>query len=497
MSPPDLTPRPTSPAAPKRQLTLFDSTSIIMGIIIGAGIYRSSPDIARAASGLAEKLCEHSPMVANWAEHSRLVAWCLSDSQVLIGLWLLGGLLSLIGAFCYAELATAYPKEGGDYVYLTRAFGRSPGFLFAWAQFWVIRPGSIGGLAYVFASYANQLLPLFRGQYEHVSLILYAAASVAVLTAINVLGVREAKWTQNLLTMVKVLGPVAIFAVGMWFTSPAKDAQTISPGFGQASFYYAMIFILWTYGGWNEMAYVGAEVRNPHKNILRALVLGTVTVTLIYVLINVAFIHALGVAGTANSKTVAADVFALAFGKSGARLISLLICISCLGAINGNIFTGARITYAMGKEHRLFAALGRWSGRLGTPVWSLAVQAVIAVVLVVGFGLTRSGFESMVQFTTPIFWGFFLLAGISLFVLRFREPDTVRPYRVPLYPLIPILFCLSSMFMLYASLEYALTCGKYEPIWAVAIVLVGVGFCFYDPPPKAPQGPPPETPDAD
>ncbi len=449
------------PAGPRRQLTLFDSTSIIVGVIIGAGIYETSPTVARCVPG------------PGW----------------LIGVWVFGGLLSLIGAVCYAELATAYPRAGGDYVYLTRAFGRRMGFLFAWAQLWVVRPGSIGAFAYVFARYANQLWPIPQGTQAP---MIYAVGSILVLSGINILGVREGKWTQNVLTVVKVLGLGAICAAGLFFASPhaaladavPADALPAEPlkGLAGADFRLAMILILFTYGGWNEMAYVGAEVRDPKKNILRALVLGTVAVTLIYLLANLAFVHALGFQGTCDSGAVASDVLKLPLGQWGSRAISLLICISALGAINGMIFTGARIYYAMGTDHRLYAWLGRWSERLGTPVWSLVFQAAITLALVVGFGLYEGGFGSLVNFTTPVFWIFFLLVGVSLFVLRRREPDTPRPYRVIWYPVVPLLFCLSSLFMVYASLSWAIDNRSYEAIWAVAVLLVGFGLSFHDPP---------------
>jgi len=561
--------RGQQPAAPKRQLTLFDSTCIIVGIIIGAGIYESTPLIASSLPS---------------------VGW-------LVGAWLLGGLFSLIGALCYAELATAYPREGGDYVYLTRAFGRAPGFLFAWAQLWVVRPGSIGAMAYVFARYANRLWPLsspLASWYRtgsvvpadpkvledlftyserfgvSIALIVYAAAAIAILTVINIVGVREGKWTQNLLTIVKVLGLAAIFVIGMFFSTgdatieapadPGKqvesdqaaqpaDKTSLDPGEEPgtekaepekddwrkflAAFGFAMIFVLFTYGGWNEMAYVGAEVHNPKKNILRALVLGTVSVTLIYLLVTLAFVHCLGFKGTQKPKTtVAEDVLGIAadgvfrlterreallvelselegqpaeevsdrrevvesrlawldrMARLPARVMCVLIAISALGAVNGMTFTGARIYYAMGHDHRLFAWLGRWSALTQTPVWSLVIQALITLGLVMGFGLletlghSQGGFASMVIFTTPVFWFFLLLVGISVAELRDREPDTQRPYRVPGYPVIPILFCLSSLYMLYSSVVYAVEKQSGEALWSVAILVIGLAMCFWDP----------------
>jgi len=316
------------------------------------------------------------------------------------------------------------------------------------------------------------------------ALMTYAVLSVVVLTMINILGVREGKWTQNLLTTTKVVGLVMVVGAGFWFASPDASVVSSAKGATHTNYYLALILVLWTYGGWNEMAYIGAEVRNPRKNILRALLLGTVAVTAIYVLVNLAFVAALGFEGMRNSGAVAADVLQLGLGNRGAQVISILVCVSALGAINGQIFTGARIYYAMGTEHRLYARLGRWNKRMGTPVWSLVMQGLVTLVLVVAFGLMESGFQSMVEYTTAIFWFFFLLVGLSLFVLRWREPDTPRPYRVPWYPLVPILFCLSSLFMFYASLTYAIECGRYQPLWAVAVMLVGVGLSFFDPEPK-------------
>jgi len=442
--------------APRRQLTLFDTTCIIVGIIIGAGIYRSSPEIARLTP----------------------------NTLLLLGLWLLGGLLSLLGALCYAELATAYPKAGGDYVYLTKALGRKVGFLFAWCQLWIVRPGSIGAMAYAFAEYANYVWPQAKGDAAGYVLAAYAAGSIVILSAVNIVGVREGKWTQNILTTVKVLGLAAIVVIGLLSTGPAEAASEPAPAeFSLSHFGLAMIFVLFVFGGWNEMAYVGAELKNPRKNILRALLLGTIAVALIYVLVNLAFVNALGLAG-ARRPTAAADVLAFALGDWAGKAVSILICVSALGAVNGQILTGARIYYAFGSEHTLYAWLGRWNARTGTPVTSLLIQGAITLALVLWFGLGHSGFESMVIFTTPGFWVFLALVGASLIVLRFRRPNDERPYRVPGYPVTPIIFCMSSLFMVYASLDYAVRNGSWEAFWSIAILLAGIALCLVDPKPR-------------
>jgi basic amino acid/polyamine antiporter, APA family len=428
-------------AAPHRHLTLFDSTSIIVGIIIGSSIFHSAPLIASQAP----------------------------DTFWLVGLWVIGGAFSFIGALCYAELATAYPREGGDYVFLTEAFGKPIGFLFAWAQFWIVRPGSIGTIAYVFAKYANELFPIHA---SYRPLLIYAVGAVAVLSGINVLGVRAGKWTQNLLTAVKYLGLLAIVAAGAFFSANARveaEPRKLDAGF-------ALLLIFFAYSGWHEMAYVSAEVRDPRKNLLRALVLGTLAVTGIYVAVNLAFVHALGLGGLQQSEAVATDVLTLSMGKIAGKCISVLICVTALGGINGMFFTGARIFYAMGTEHQLFAWLGRWDARGDTPVRPLVIQAIATMALTIGLGWENQGlkaFEDSIAFTAPSFYFFMLLVGCSLFKLRARSSARAESYRVPFYPVVPLVFCGASVFMLSKGLVYAI---KETPGGLlVSLVVLGIG----------------------
>lgn len=449
---------PSPPAAvPQRQLSLWDSTSIIVGIILGATIYRSSPTIAG----------------------------CLPGIGGLLSVWLLGGILSLLGALCYAELATAYPEEGGDYVYLNRSFGSSVGFLFAWSQLWVVRPGSIGLMAFIFADFANDIWPQAPMEKATPVLLAYALVPIVLLTVVNMLGVQESKWTQNLLTAAKLLGLAAFILVGLLHAAPAPAAETpvTAPAADSSNFGLAMILVLLAYGGWNEMAFVAAEVRDPARNILRALLLGTLAVAAIYVLISLAFVHALGFAGM-QTPTAAVQVLELGLGRWASLAFSLLLCTSALGAINGQIFTGSRIYYAMGQDHRIFAWLGRWHPRLGTPVPSLLIQMLITAALVVGFGQIqvggsgqfKTGFDRMVLLTTPVFWAFLLLVGLAVPVLRYREPQTPRPFRTPLCPFVPLVFCSSCGFAVYSSLRYAYENKSWEALWAVGILLAGVAM---------------------
>ena len=438
--------QPLTAAAPRRELSLFDVVCIIVGIIIGSGIYGSTPFIASNVPG---------PM------------W-------LLFAWALGGLIALVGALCYAELATAYPVQGGDFAFLTKAFGPRIGFLFTWTEFWIVRPGNVGAVAYVFGEYAHELVPLGT----RFDLPIYAAGGIAAITMINVLGVQAGKWTQNLLTMLKVAGLLTIFGVALFFVDPPTAAATAAKAEGD--FRLAMVFIMFSYGGWKDMCYVAAEVRHPEKNMLRGLALGTATVLVIYLLMNVAFVRGLGFDGFRASQAVASDLLRIPFGQPGGRAISLLICVSCLGAMNGGIFTGARVYYALGKEHRCFSWLGRWNGYFGSPIRSLLAQEAVTLALVL-FASTKESFQRLVMLTGPFFWFFMVLVGLSLFILRRTDPTANRTYKVVLYPLTPILFCLTSSYMVYASFTHLLKENRNDALLGLFAVGVGLAVSFLVP----------------
>ncbi len=433
--------------APQRQLSLFDTTSIIVGIIIGSGLYRTSPLIASSVES---------------------TAWLLS-------VWIVGGVLALMGALCYAELATAYPVEGGDFVFLSRAYGRRLGFVYAWCQLWVIRPGSIGAIALVFAAYLHQLLPTVQ-----LPTALLAVAAVVTMAIVNMLGVRQGKWTQNVLSAAKVVGLLAIIVLGLTAPSPEASPQVAS----NDNLPLALILVLFTYSGWNEMPNVAAEVRDPRRNILRALVLGASAVTAIYVLTTLAFVHALGLDGVRSSSAVAADTVSCTVGPWGARAVSVLVCLSALGAMNGMTMTGSRVYYAFGRQHPMFAWLGRWSPRFGTPVASLATEAAITsvtiLVLAAVYGADRDIFGQLVTFTAPLFWLFLAMATSSLFVLRRSDPSRERPFRVPLYPVTPALFALVCGWMTWSALLYAWGNRSWEALWAIIALCVGIVLALFE-----------------
>ena len=412
----------------RRVLGFRDVVGLTVGTVVGVGIFRT-PSLV--------------------AEHAG------STGLVLLA-WLAGGLISLIGALCYAEMASAYPSTGGDYHYLTRAFGRRVGFLFAWARLSVVQTGAIALLAFVLGDYAAQILPLdsVLGPLGAWASPLYAALTVVVLTASNLAGVRHGAATQNVLTSIEICGILLVVVAGL-LAAPADAPRTVAAAPPTAALGLVMVFVLLTYGGWSEAAYLSGEVRDPGRTMVRALVTSLVLITSLYLLVNWTFLAALGVGGVASSKAVATDVVQRALGTHGAHLIGLLVVISSLTSANAAIFTGARTCYALGRDFRAFAFVGRWRTASGTPANALMAQGAIALALVAVGGLTRRGFETMVEYTAPVFWLFLFLTGIGLIVLRWRDPARPRPFRVPLYPLTPLVFCASSGYLVYASLAYA------------------------------------------
>ncbi len=427
---------------PKPALRLIDAIVLIIGIVIGAGVFRT-PSVVAA----------NSP---DWF-------WFL-------GVWVMGGLVSLIGALCYSELSSAFPSAGGDYHFLKTAFGKGFSFLFAWARITVIQTGSIALLAYIAGDYMSQLFSIG----EH-SASFYAIVVVLILTLINILGIQFGTGLQKLLTALQFIGILIIIAVG-FFVEPDVPSTMLSEPVLSSSFStlsLALIFVLLTFGGWNEAAYISSELKTGSKNMAFVLVTSILIITLVYVLINLAFLNVLGLQGMAGSEAVGVDMMRATLGEKGVVLIGTLVSLSALTSLNTTIFTGARSNYALGKDFSLFSFLGKWNGKKSAPVNSLILQGVIAVLLIIFGAFTRNGFESMVDFTAPVFWFFFLCTGVSLIVLRVKMPNVPRPFKVPLYPVTPILFIGFCAYLLYSSLSYT---GKGA---LLGVILLIIGLIFY------------------
>ena len=432
-------PRPTEPAAPARRIGTLDAIAIIVGLIIGSGIFKLP----------------------------QLVAMNSASESVFYGIWIAGGVISLMGALCYAELSTSYPHAGGDYHFLNRAFGPHLSFLFAWSRLAVVTSGPIAILGFVFGDYASNLVPLGA----HSSAV-YAAIAALGFTTINLIGIRETKGVQNVLTVMEVGGVIAIIVTGLFF-SGATPAGTVQAAPAVSAVPWsaaplAMLFVLFTFGGWNDGAYISAEVRDP-RGMVRALVASLAIVTLLYLLVNYAYVRTLGLAGVASSETVAADVLQQAFGQAGSVFISIAVAISALTSINSTIIVGARSNYALGRDWHALRWLGQWDTRRDTPRNALLLQGAIALLLIVCSELTGHGFQSLIDYTLPVFWFFVMMVGVGLFVLRRRDAGRTRAFSVPLYPLTPLVFIATCAFLLYSSLSYAGS-GAW---FGVAVVAVG------------------------
>jgi amino acid transporter len=401
-----------------------------------------------------------------------MVAANTGDAGTMMLAWILGAAISIIGALCYAELATSHPDAGGEYHFLERAFGSDIARLFAWARLTVIASGSIAIFAFVFADYATQLAPLG----EHSSSV-YAVLLVVVLTAINLVGISAGKTTQNLLTVVECLGLVLVIVAGLMVAPPApvQASMAASPQQGGA-FGLAMVFVLLTYGGWNDAAYLSAEIKDGHRNIARSMIFGLSIVAVLYILVSYAYYVGLGMEALSKSPAPAADLLARAWGGTGAALISIMVAVAAITSANATILTGARTSYALGRDWPLFSMLGHWDAAAGVPRNAMVVQAVIALALIALGTWTRRGFETMVDYTAPVFWLFFFLTGMTLFVFRRWEPSAARPYRVPLYPVTPLVFCGVCIYMLYSSLAYT---GK-GALVGVGVLAVGAVLVIFN-----------------
>src|SRR5262245_10056036 len=422
-------------ASPRAGMSVLHGVAFIVGIVTGIGIFKSP----------------------------QLVAQSVNSDAAFILLWVAGGVITLVGALVYAELGSAYPSGGGEYHFLSRALGRPVGLLFAWARVTVLQTGIISAVAFVFGDYAQQLLPL--GPWGPA---IHAAFALSILTLVNLLGLQEGRGFHLALTALTLSAIVAVVIAGLWLAPARPAAPPPDPAVG--TYGLALVFVLLAYGGWSEAAYLSGDLRDVRRNMVRVLVIATVVITVIYVLMNFAYLNVLGLDGVRKSSAVGADAVRKVAGSHGAVALALVICCAALSALNGTIFTGARLYRAVGNDLPVLRRLGLDTSHGGNPTVAFAVQAAVAMSLIVFGAMTRDGFQAMVAYTAPVFWLFLLLVGVSYFILRRRDPGHERPFRAPLYPLTPILFCLTCAYLLYASLVYT----GFGALLGVAMLLIGV-----------------------
>ncbi len=322
----------------------------------------------------------------------------VNSEETLILLWLLGGVASFIGALCYAELASAHP-HAVEIIITYRKLLETPLFLYAWARITIIQTGSIAMVGFIIGDYASNTMSFIY------SASLYAAFSIILLTSVNIAGIKQGKWTQKMFVVLIMIGLFIVMVIGFFIGAPQEVGRT-ERIISKTAWGKAMIFVLLTYGGWNEASFLSAEVRSVRRNMVRVLIYSIGIVMLIYLLINMALLRILGVSGMAASGAVMADLMYNTFGLQGTRFISLLILLAALSTLNAAIITGARTSYALGRDYSLLNIFGRWEGKRNTPVNALLLQGCIALLLVILGAGTRDGFVTMVEYTAPVFWLF-------------------------------------------------------------------------------------------
>jgi amino acid transporter len=433
---------------PARLLSRSGAIAIIIGIVIGAGIFKTPS----------------------------MIAGITGDIGWMMVVWIGGAIISLAGALCYAELATLYPHAGGEYHFLNKAYGKNIAFLYGWAKATVINTGSIALLAFVFGDYMTKVLPL--GQY---SAVIWAISIIVALTLVNLVGIHLSASIQTLLTLFEVTGLVVIIAAGFgWLGAPLPSVEHASafsstPSLGSLGL--ALVFVLLTFGGWNESAYISSEVKGGSKSIVFIIVSSLVLIAIIYLLVNWALIAGLGIEKLASSKAAPADLLALALGPVGEKLLGLFVAIAALTSINATMIVGARTNYAMGEDWDGLRFMGQWESARGSPYLALLVQSAFCLALV-GFGaLQADGFDAMVEFTAPVFWFFLFLIGIAVFILRYKHGELKRDFSVPLYPITPLLFCASCAYLSYSSFTYAHSKGAVYI--SMYVMLLGIAALIF------------------
>ena len=388
----------------RRVLGLRDATALVVGCIVGAGVFRV------AAPG----------------------APALPPPGPILLVWIAGGLISFCGALCYAELGAAYPKAGGDYVYLTRAYGRLTGFLFGWTKVFIERTGTIAILAFVFAEYLGHLTGL-----SATAVRVLATLAVMGLTAANIAGVQHGSRVQIAMTTLKVAALAAIIAVGGWWCwqggvvpTTAADVAVSWSGFG-----LALVFVLWTYGGWAESAYLAEEVRDPARTVPWSILWGLALTTTLYLLVNAVYLAVIPAAQMPQYPLVASEVMRRAVGPWGGRITAGIVMASAFGALNGYILTSGRILMAMGQDHPVLARLGAVHPRFATPAAALLFNAAAAVLLI-----WTGTLDTIVTYSTVVISVFYGMTAVAVPILRRRDPATPRPYRTWGSPAVPLLF---------------------------------------------------------
>jgi L-type amino acid transporter 9 len=420
----------------RRSLSLFEGVALVLGTVIGSGIFASPGKVLDAAGSVGLSLI----------------------------VWIVGGLLSLAGALCYAELGTALPLAGGEYAYLSKSLGRPCSFVFTWTQFFVMKTTTQAIISIIFANYLGRVLFGPSMEENDWRLKVIAISAIVLITTINCISIRWGSLVQVSCTVLKIAALIGITILGLaslvGFTSVDSSGSFVAPftslkpdlvgsniinGFG-----LSMISALWAYEGWNHLNYVSEELKNPERDLPRAIVVGLVGVIIIYIFVNVAYLAVLSPQEVIASQAVATDFAVKVIGRDlGLILIPLAVAISTFGATNGFMLTSSRIFYAAARDGQFPSFLNQINPTTGVPTRALITQGVWACILL---ALPATGFSTLLSFYGFAAWVFYGLAAISVIILRWKYPDLERPYKVWLYPYVPIIFFAVSCFLILNSI---------------------------------------------
>jgi amino acid transporter len=430
-----------------RRIGLWTAIAILVGSTIGSGIFRTPARVA-------ERLPGPLPMMM---------------------VWVLGGLFALCGALALAEVAGAFPRTGGMYVYIREGWGRLWGFLFGWSEFVIIRAAALGAISTTFAEYtmrfAGDRMGFDAGAAPYTTYDNYLAAVAIVVTAsFNYVGVRWGSLVQNVTTAAKYGALVFIILVAVALGLPATGGHytpAVPPGsFSIAPLGLALVSVLWAFDGWADLSFVGGEVKDPRRNLPRALITGVLAVILIYLLANLAYLAVLSTDEIRQSPLVAADVAQRLLGSAGVAFVSLAVMVSTFGTLNGSLFTSPRIFYAMAADGLFFRKVAAVHPRFETPYVAISMAAVLGVIFV----LLRT-FEELADIFVTAIIPFYALAVGSIFMLR-RRADYDPPFRVPLYPIVPAVFILATIYLLVNAIIDPTS--RWGTVGVLATILAGI-----------------------
>jgi amino acid transporter len=414
-----------APETLPRQLGLWSAIAVVVGITIGSGIFRTPASVTNRLPG---------PLP-------------------VFGVWIAGGIVAMCGALTLAEVAAAFPDTGGIFVFIRKSWGRLPAFLFGWAELAIIRAAAVGAIATTFAEYLLRVLGFDPGVAPYDSWVHYVAAvAIALIATLNYVGLRWGSLIQNVTTVAKYFGLLFIVVAAIVIGIPKTGGHftpIMPPGsFSIAPFGLALVSVLWAYDGWADLAFISGEVKDPARNLPRALIFGTLAVIAIYLLANVAYMGVMPVEEIRHSKLVAADVALRLIGPAGVTFIALTVMLSTLGTLNGSILTNPRVFFAMAADGLLFRKIADVHPRFKTPYVAIALTAVLGIIFV----LLRT-FEQLADSFVTAILPFYALGVASIFVFRRRSAaEYSPPFKAPFYPIAPILFVLATLYLLVNAL---------------------------------------------